>query len=138
MPYLGDGTWVEGPDLARDIVRGRTNYRPHSEDLPTATPKKASGHTSRWVVTSEGGDGFTPMTPQGLRSLLALDKSFVGTVDYMGHAYFWNAAYKHYLREASDYRRRLIHKHLCDAGLDPAGESDEHEQIILRYRKECD
>ena len=39
MPYLGDGTWVQDAGLARDIVRGRTNYRPHSGDLTTATPR---------------------------------------------------------------------------------------------------
>ena len=47
MPWLGDGTWVEDARLARDIVHGRTNYRPWSHDLSTATPnakaKRRSG-----------------------------------------------------------------------------------------------
>ena len=39
MPWLGDGTWVQDAALARAIVRGRTNYRPWSHDLTTATPR---------------------------------------------------------------------------------------------------
>ena len=39
MPWLGDGTWVQSASLARDIVHGRTNYRPWSHDLRTATPR---------------------------------------------------------------------------------------------------
>jgi hypothetical protein len=40
MPWLGDGTWVDNPGLARDIVQGRTNYRPWSGNLSTATPRE--------------------------------------------------------------------------------------------------
>lgn len=40
MPWLGDGTWVQDGDLARAIVRGRTNYRPWSHDIATATPRE--------------------------------------------------------------------------------------------------
>jgi hypothetical protein len=32
MPWLGDGTWVADARLARDIIHGRTNYRPWSHD----------------------------------------------------------------------------------------------------------
>lgn len=39
MPWLGDGTWVNDYRLARDIVRGKTNYVPWSGDLTTATPR---------------------------------------------------------------------------------------------------
>jgi len=42
MPYLGDGTWVDSPELARDIVRGRTNYRPHSGDVTNLQYRKTS------------------------------------------------------------------------------------------------
>ena len=47
MPWLGDGTWVDNPDLARDIVRGRTNYRPWSHDISTATPSKGGIMSAR-------------------------------------------------------------------------------------------
>ena len=40
MPWLGDGTWVEDARLARSIMQGRTNYRPWSHDLDTATPRE--------------------------------------------------------------------------------------------------
>ena len=39
MPWLSDGTWVEDWKLARDIVNGKTNYRPWSGDMPTAATK---------------------------------------------------------------------------------------------------
>jgi hypothetical protein len=34
-------------------------------------------------------------------ALNALDKTFVGTPNYMGVAFFWGHGVKHYLREAS-------------------------------------
>ena len=40
MPWLGDGAWCADARLARDIVHGRTRYRPWSHDLSTATPRK--------------------------------------------------------------------------------------------------
>lgn len=40
MPWLGDGTWVPDARQARDIIHGRTNYRPWSHDLSTATPNQ--------------------------------------------------------------------------------------------------
>jgi len=61
-----------------------------------------------------------------------LDKTFIGTEDYMGRAYFWNYKYRHYLRDTSDYRRRLVHKHFINAGLPLDGESAEHLAIIRR------
>jgi hypothetical protein len=76
-----------------------------------------------------------PFTQDGLGKLLALDASFVGTPDYMGIAYFWHYDFRHYLRDSSRYRRRLVHKHLLDAGLDPVGNSAEHEAIIKRYAR---
>jgi hypothetical protein len=39
-----------------------------------------------------------------------LDKSFVGTNDYMGLAYFWDHEVKWWLREATAYQRVKVHK----------------------------
>ena len=86
---------------------------------------------SEWIVTGEGRESvFTPFSNEGLNRFMSLDKSFIGTQDYMGHAYFWSPEYKFVLRSASLYQRRLIHKRLCMAGLEPDGESDDHEKII--------
>lgn len=87
-----------------------------------------------WITDEEPGD-FIPWTPLGIKAFLDLDKSFIGTPDYMGHAYFWAYEYRHYLRDSSRYRRRLVHKHLMAAGLEPGGESPAHAAIITRYAK---
>jgi hypothetical protein len=80
-------------------------------------------------------DDATPYTQDGLRRWLELDKSFIGTPDYQGHAYFWHYDFRHHLRDSSRYRRRLVHKHLIMAGLDPAGNTAQHEAIITRYAR---
>lgn len=70
-----------------------------------------------------------------LEKLNQLDRSFVGTEDYMGLAYFWNHEYKHYLRDASITQKRRVHNHFLKNGLALAGESDEHERIVKRFVK---
>tara|TARA_Y100000114_G_scaffold69778_1_gene63863 strand:- start:44 stop:349 length:306 start_codon:yes stop_codon:yes gene_type:complete len=39
-----------------------------------------------------------------------LDKSYVGTLNYMGLAYFWDHEVKHALRDATPYQRVKVHK----------------------------
>lgn len=85
-----------------------------------------------WTVTSSG-EMFTPYCPTALKALFDFDKTMVGTEGYLGLTYFWAHEYRFYLRDASYYRRRLVHKHLCAAGLDPADESEQHLAIIKRY-----
>ena len=63
-------------------------------------------------------------------ALNALDKTFVGTPNYMGVAFFWGHGVKHYLREASQAERRKIHKKWLAEGLDLHGESYRHHEII--------
>ena len=49
------------------------------------------------------------LTFDATMELLNLDKSFVGTPNYMGLAYFWGHEYKHTLRDISIAKRRKIH-----------------------------
>jgi hypothetical protein len=84
-----------------------------------------------WPIESD----CVPWTLDGVGKLHRLDDSFIGTPDYMGIAYFWAYDYRHYLRDSSPYRRRLVHKHLIAAGLSPVGNSKEHEAIIKRYAR---
>ena len=69
-----------------------------------------------------------------------LDKTFIGTLDYMGVAYFWGHGVKHYLREASQAQRRRIHKKWLQQGLDLQYDSDDHFRVIgevmPRFRQE--
>ena len=39
-----------------------------------------------------------------------LDKSYVGTNNYMGLAYFWDHEVKHWLRDATPFQRVKVHK----------------------------
>ncbi len=75
-----------------------------------------------------------PQSVKGWGRLMKLDRSFLGKPDdYMGIAYFWSHEYKHYLRDVSEHRRRLVHAAFVREGLALAGKSDRHEEIVLRY-----
>lgn len=58
------------------------------------------------------------------------DEARIGTPDYQGRAYFWNYAFRHYLRDCSDERRREVHAALLAAGLPLDGTSPAHDKII--------
>lgn len=72
------------------------------------------------------------VTWNATEKILDLDKSFVGTADYMGVAYFWSYAYRHYLRDASVSQRRRIHKKMLECGLPVDGNSEMHSYIIFQ------
>jgi len=41
--------------------------------------------------------------------LRKLDKSFVGTSEYMGFAWFWDHEIKHYMRDSTAKQKKYIH-----------------------------
>ena len=61
-----------------------------------------------------------------------LDKTFIGTPNYMGVDYFWHYEYRHVLRDASPLKRVRVHHKLLKAGLKVDGSSDLHEAIITK------
>ena len=68
--------------------------------------------------------------------LQELDKSFIGSPEYLGIAYFWGSnGCKHYLREASVAQRRRVHDLWIKAGLDLTEETLEHYKIIQQVTK---
>jgi hypothetical protein len=69
--------------------------------------------------------------------LLALDKSLIGTPDYMGLAYWWADEYKHGLREASARERKKAHDAIVAAGLPLDGVSDLHVKFIAKATNNC-
>jgi len=77
------------------------------------------------------------LTNDAIDGLHALDKTFIGTKNYMGLAWFWNNEYKHYLRgdvkEITYLTRRRIHNAMLRAGLDVEGESEQHHAIVIRH-----
>ena len=70
------------------------------------------------------------LTMDATTALINLDKTLIGTADYMGVAYFWNYTYRHYLRDTSYTVRRRVHAALLAAGLDVDGESPAHLAVI--------
>lgn len=70
------------------------------------------------------------LTFEAFEGIFKLDKTFVGTENYLGLAYFWAMEYKHYLRDCSMAKRRKIHKKWLQAGLDLTGISKHHLSII--------
>jgi hypothetical protein len=72
------------------------------------------------------------LTMKATSALLALDKTFIGTDDYMGMAYFWSYEYRHYMRPMTYAVNRRVHQALRAAGLAVDGDSAEHLAIILK------
>lgn len=70
------------------------------------------------------------LTVDAFNAMLKLDKTFVGTGNYLGLAYFWAHEYRHYLRDCTMAKRRKVHKKWLQAGLDLEGISDNHLSII--------
>ncbi len=69
-------------------------------------------------------------TFEAFDKIFKLDKTFVGSENYLGLAYFWAMEYKHYLRDCTMAKRRKIHKKWMQAGLDLTSTSDKHLSII--------
>jgi len=68
-------------------------------------------------------------------TISALDKSYVGTDNYMGIAWFWHVDYKHYLREQSYSTLMKVHRAFLKAGLRVSEDSDEHYAIVRKITK---
>ena len=75
------------------------------------------------------------VTENAFSGLLALDKTFVGTRDYMGLASFWASAYKFTMRECSVANCKRVHHMLLLHDLVVYEESDAHLAIIEKYAK---
>jgi hypothetical protein len=76
---------------------------------------------------------LSKVTLNALKKLDELDKTFIGTPDYFGMAYFWDLEYKHYLRDINMQTRVRIHNELLKAGLSVEEVSDKHKEIIVKY-----
>ena len=72
---------------------------------------------------------------KAMSKLFKLDKSFIGTDDYMGLEYFWSYEYRHYLRDVNEHTRRRVHKAFLKNNLKINGVSAEHLKIIRKITK---
>ena len=71
-----------------------------------------------------------PLTFFSYNKLYLLDKTLVGTPDYLGLAYFWSGEYKQLLRIATPKQCKTVHDRLLAAGLKLDGVSDQHKAIV--------
>lgn len=69
---------------------------------------------------------------KAIYALFVADDALIGTTAYMGIAHFWNLDYKHVMRAASLTQRRKVHALMLKAGLDVAGESQRHLDIVVK------
>lgn len=58
------------------------------------------------------------------QDLYALDRTYVGTEDYLGLAYYWDHEVKHWMRDASTAKRKKIHELLLKAGEKPVDDPE--------------
>ena len=70
------------------------------------------------------------LTFEAIGSILDLDKTFVGTENYIGVAYFWGHEYRYPMRDASIATRRSVHSKMLKAGLEVNACSPAHDEII--------
>lgn len=72
------------------------------------------------------------LTDKAMGGLVMLDKSYIGSSDYMGVSMFWNGEYRHHLSKASIRQSREVHEAFLDEGLSVGGVSPKHLEIIKR------
>lgn len=58
------------------------------------------------------------------------DEEKIGTSEYRGAGWFWNAAYRHALREATPEDRVKVHAAFLAAKLSPDGSTAKHTKIV--------
>ena len=69
-------------------------------------------------------------TLEAYMRIIRLDESFIGTYNYMGHAFFWATEYKHQMRSLSVNERRIVHNVWLDMGLDVEDVSELHAEYL--------
>lgn len=75
------------------------------------------------------------ITTKSFSDIYELDKTYVGTENYLGIAFFWNYEYRHYLRDTTNAKRKKIHSLFIKEGLDISQKSAKHFSIIKKVTK---
>jgi hypothetical protein len=88
-----------------------------------------------WHVEPPCNLNVNTLTVDAYGALAAADRALIGTVDYIGIAYFWAQEYKYPMRDCSFALCRRVHKAFLGAGLAPDGVSPEHQEIINRVTR---
>ncbi len=66
-----------------------------------------------------------------------LDKTFVGTENYMGFAPFWHYNYRHYLRDATLSQKVEIHKAFMETGFCLNDVNNIYTKVIEKVLWDC-
>lgn len=76
------------------------------------------------------------ITFEAFRNIHDVDQNLIGSPNYIGIAYFWHYAYRHYLRDASIYKRKKVHQLFLLNNLNVSEASDMHLAIIKKIIKQ--
>lgn len=76
------------------------------------------------------------LTFEAYQKIYELDEKFIGTENYMGIAYFWHYAFRHYLRDATTEQRKKVHLKILQYNLQVSDETQMHWEIIKDVFKE--
>jgi hypothetical protein len=63
-------------------------------------------------------------SPTATQDLYALDRTYVGTENYLGLSYYWDHEVKHWMRDTSIAKRKKIHELLLKAGEAPVKDAE--------------
>ena len=69
-------------------------------------------------------------THEATQAIYKLDKTFVGTENYLGVASFWNYEYRYPMRSASVATCKAVHAKMLAAGLEVDDCTPAHDEII--------
>ena len=76
------------------------------------------------------------LTLEAYKKLYELDEKFIGTENYIGIAYFWHYAFRHYLRDATTEQRKKVHSKILEYNLGVSDATEMHLDIIKDIFKE--
>lgn len=67
---------------------------------------------------------------------LDADKNNIGTENYKGLAYFWHHDYRHLLRNATENKRKKVHRIFLENNLPVDGSTRQHDRVMSRLFKQ--
>jgi hypothetical protein len=91
---------------------------------------EATNMTKHIITRPQTAKVTLDCTAEAYMKIVRLDESFIGTYNYMGHAFFWATEYKHELRGLSINERRAVHHMWMEIGLDVEDVSELHAETL--------
>jgi len=123
--------WAEGRPAKREAKPAKVKPKAFRAIMKEAASYACGGRSD--CSQLPGGPTHIerlPLTSRAFTLLYSLDRSLVGTPDYMGLSGWWADEYKHTLRAASCSERKAAHDRIMASGLPIDGVSEKHADII--------